>query len=153
MFSESVNPNTITPTSFRVTSGGTPIAGVYLFSNLNQTITFIPDNPLPPVATVNVSISTVADVVGNTMVLPFTSSFQTQSAIDNVRPSVVRPSPSSFTFQPDPPTNKQVPLNFKPMIAFDERINPSMGNSLTFILAVFQVAAVMLSHPGVVRYQ
>lgn len=67
-FSESVNPNTISPTTFRVTSGGTPIAGAYSFSNLNQTITFIPNNPLPPVATVNVSISSVADVVGNQVV-------------------------------------------------------------------------------------
>lgn len=36
-FSESVNPNTITPTTFQVTSGGTPIAGSFAFSNLNQT--------------------------------------------------------------------------------------------------------------------
>ena len=131
-FSESVNPNTITPTTFRVTSGGTPIAGSYLFSNLNQTVTFIPTTPLPPVATINISISAVADVVGNTMVLPFTSSFQTQSAIDNIRPSVVRPSPSTFTFQSNPPTNTNVPLNFKPMLAFDERINPSTVTSTTF---------------------
>ena len=45
------------------------------------------------VATVNISINTVADVVGNVMVLPFTNSFQTQSAVGNIRPSVVRPSP------------------------------------------------------------
>lgn len=36
-FSESVNPNTITPTTFQVTSGGTPIAGAYAFSNISQT--------------------------------------------------------------------------------------------------------------------
>lgn len=36
-FSESVNPSTITPTTLQVTSGGTPIAGAYSFSNLNQT--------------------------------------------------------------------------------------------------------------------
>ncbi|MEK7414838.1 MAG: Ig-like domain-containing protein, partial [Planctomycetota bacterium] len=134
-FSESVNPNTITPTTFQVTSGGTPIAGSYLFTNLNQTVTFIPTAPLPPVATVNISISQISDVVGNVMVLPFTSSFQTQSAIDNIRPSVVRPSPSTFTFQSNPPTNTNVPLNFKPMIAFDERINPSTVTSTTFSMS------------------
>lgn len=134
-FSESVNPNTITPTTFQVTSGGTPIAGAYSFSNLNQTVTFIPTAPLPPVATVNISISQISDVVGNVMVLPFTSSFQTQSAIDNIRPFVVRPSPSTFTFQSNPPTNTNVPLNFKPMIAFDERINPSTVTSTTFSMS------------------
>ncbi|MDR4464402.1 MAG: Ig-like domain-containing protein [Nitrospira sp.] len=35
-FSESVNPNTITPKTFQVTSGGTSIPGAYAFSNLNQ---------------------------------------------------------------------------------------------------------------------
>jgi YD repeat-containing protein len=135
-FSESVNPTTISPTTFQVTSGGAPIAGTFSFSNFNQTVLFIPDNPFPPVATVNVSISNVSDVVGNVMVLPFTSSFQTQSAVDNIRPSVVRPSPSSFVFQPNPPTNTNVPLNFKPMLAFDERINPATLNSATFSLSL-----------------
>ena len=37
-FSESMNPNTITPSTLQVTSGGTPIAGAYSFSNMNQTI-------------------------------------------------------------------------------------------------------------------
>jgi hypothetical protein len=135
-FSESVNPTTISATTFQVTSGGTPIAGAFAFSNLNQIVTFVPTAPLPPVATVNVSINNVADVVGNVMVLPLTSSFQTQSAIDNIRPSVVRPSPSSFTFQATPPTNTNLPLNVKPMIAFDERINPSTVNNTTFSLSL-----------------
>lgn len=141
-FSESVNPTTIAPTTFQVTSGGTPIAGTFAFSNLNQTVLFIPTNPFPPVATVNISISTVADVVGNVMVLPFTSSFQTQSAIDNIQPSVVRPSPSSFAFQPNPPVNTNMPLNTRPMIAFDERINPSTVTNSTFSMGI-------LNGPGV----
>jgi YD repeat-containing protein len=135
-FSESVNPTTISPTTFQVTSGGVPIAGTMSFTNLNQTVLFIPDNPFPPVATVNVLISNVSDVVGNVMVLPFTSSFQTQSAIDNIRPSVVRPSPSTFPFQPNPPLNTNMPLNTKVMIAFDERINPVTVNGTTFSLAL-----------------
>lgn len=133
-FSESVNPTTISPTTFQVTSGGTPITGTIAFSNFNQTVLFIPTNPFPPVATVNISISNVSDVVGNVMVLPFTSSFQTQSAIDNIQPSVVRPSPSTFTFQPNPPLNTNLPLNMKVMIGFDERINPSTVTSSTFSL-------------------
>ncbi len=141
-FSESVNPTTISSTTFQVTSGGAPVAGAYLFANLNQTVTFIPDNPLPPVATVNVSISTVSDVVGNVMVLPFTSSFQTQSAIDNVRPSVVRPSPGTFPSQANAPTNTNLPLNFKPMIGFDERINPSTVTSSTFTLGLTTVGTI-----------
>lgn len=36
------------------------------------------------------------------MVLPFTSSFQTPSVIDNFRPAVVWPSPSRFLFQATP---------------------------------------------------
>lgn len=141
-FSESVNPTTISPTTFQVSSGGTPVAGTLSFGNLNQTVLFIPNNPLPPVSTVNIAISNVSDVVGNVMVLPFTSSFQTQSAIDNIRPSVVRPSPSSFTYQASPPTNANVPLNFKPMIAFDERINPSTVNSTTFTLGLTGVGPI-----------
>jgi len=141
-FSESVNPNTVTPTTFQVTSGGTPIAGSFAFSNLNQTVLFIPNTPFPPVATVNLSISNVSDVVGNVMVLPFTSSFQTQSAIDNVRPSVVRPSPSSFPFQPNPPSNTNAPLNMKVMLGFDERINPSTVTSTTFSLAIPNLLAI-----------
>ena len=141
-FSESVNPTTITPSAFQVTSGGTTVAGTLSFSNLNQTVLFIPDNTMPPVSTINIAISNVADVVGNVMVLPFTSSFQTQSAIDNIRPSVVRPSPGSFPFQTSPPTNTNVPLNFKPMIAFDERINPSTVNGTTFTLVQTNVATI-----------
>ena len=141
-FSESVNPTTITPSTFQVSSGGTPVAGTLSFGNLNQTVLFIPDNPMPPVSTINIAISNVADVVGNVMVLPFTSSFQTQSAIDNIRPSVVRPSPGSFISQPNPPANTNIPLNFKPMIAFDERINPSTVNSTTFTLVQTNVATI-----------
>ena len=141
-FSESVNPTTISPTTFQVSSGGTPIAGTLSFGNLNQTVLFIPDNPMPSVSTINIAISNVADVVGNVMVLPFTSSFQTQSALDNIRPSVVRPSPGSFSSQPNPPTNTNVPLNFKPMIAFDERINPSTVNSTTFTLVQTNVTPI-----------
>lgn len=141
-FSESVNPTTISPTTFQVSSGGVPIAGTFAFSNLNQTVLFVPTNPLPPVGTVNVSISSVADVVGNVMVLPFTISFQTQSAIDNIRPSVVRPSPSSFPFQSNPPSNANMPLNTKVMLGFDERINPATVNGATFSLVIPNVAAV-----------
>ncbi|MEQ1794754.1 MAG: Ig-like domain-containing protein [Nitrospira sp.] len=141
-FSESINPASITPTTFQVSSGGVPIPGSFVLTNLNQGVTFIPNNPFPPVSTVTLSISNVADVVGNVMVLPFTSSFQTQSAIDNVRPSVLRPSPGSFIFQASPPTNTNVPLNFKPMIAFDERVNPSTVNSTTFTLSQTNVGTI-----------
>lgn len=135
-FSKSVNPLTITPTTVQVTSSGTPIAGTFAFANFNQIITFLPAAPLPPVATITVTISNVADVVGNVMVRPVTSSFQTQSAIDNVRPSVVRTNPGAFPFQNPWPTNTNLPLNFKPMLAFDKRMNPSTINSTTFALSL-----------------
>ncbi len=141
-FSKSVNPLTITPSTVQVTSGGAPLAGTFAFANFNQIVTFLPAAPLPPVATVNVSISHVADVVGNVMVLPLTSSFQTQSAIDNIRPNVVRTNPGAFPFENPWPSNTNLPLNFKPMIAFDKRMNPSTINSTTWSLAPLNAPAI-----------
>ena len=116
-FNESVNPLTVTASTFVVSAGGPPLTGQLLFSNFNQVVTFIPAVPFPGLSPVMLTLNPgIADVAGNFTIAPFTSTFLTAQAIDNFQPSVIATSPAAGI--------GNLPLNTKVTLVFDERINP-----------------------------
>lgn len=92
IFSEPINPNTLTANAFIVlsvgTSGGTTVSGTIAYSAETMTATFTPSSLLGIDTTYTISITTgVEDEVGNPMAATFSWSFTTGSAIDNSPPS------------------------------------------------------------------
>ena len=68
-FSEPVDPATITPASFRVSTGGAAIAGAFTVSNGDTVVRFTPSQPLPFGAVVVTELTAaIADPFGNGLV-------------------------------------------------------------------------------------
>jgi hypothetical protein len=64
-FSDAMNPATIRSQNFVVAVNSQPVTGSLVFSNLNQTLTFAPDQPYPAGATVEVFLHPpAADIYG-----------------------------------------------------------------------------------------
>ena len=130
-FNESVNPLTVTTSTFVVSAGGPALAGQLLFSNFNQVVTFIPAVPFPGLSPVVLTLSPgIADVAGNFTIAPFTSTFLTAQAIDNFQPSVIATSPA--------PGVSNLPLNTRITLAFDERINPGTAGETKGVGSLFR---------------
>ncbi|MEW6215404.1 MAG: Ig-like domain-containing protein, partial [Nitrospirota bacterium] len=129
-FNEPINPLTVNDKTFSLSIDETPYPGQISFSNQNNTATLTPDQPLPNMSMINITLAAgISDTAGNAMPLPFTSTFTTQAGIDNFQPSVIKTDPYNGQ------TN--VPLNTSVRIEFDERINPLTVNSSTFYLRCY----------------
>jgi hypothetical protein len=74
LFSEAVRAATITPTTIRVSAGGTPVVGTFSQSTDLRRVTFTPSAGLPGGSTVTVQLNGVTDVLGNP-VTPVTRTF------------------------------------------------------------------------------
>lgn len=90
IFSEPINPDTLTANTFIVqavgTSGGASVSGT-IFSTA-ETMTFTPTSQLATNTIYNVTITTgVEDDAGNPLDATFSWSFTTGSTIDNIPPS------------------------------------------------------------------
>ncbi len=118
-FNKLVNNLTVSTSTVQVTTlvGGTPtpIAPMSIsFVNLGPAnvsttdVLFTPINILPDNAVINVAIANVQDLAGNNIV-PFTSSFTTQTGPDLSAPRVISTNPIS---QQTVPNNSVVALNF-----------------------------------------
>ena|GEM_PF-3243636 len=124
-FNESLDPATITPSTLSVTSGGLIRPGHLLLTNFNSVVTYIPDQPYPAFSQVTLTVAPgLADVSGNSILSITTSTFTTQSSLDNFQPSVINVSPAG----------DNVPLNSRVTIVFSERVNPITVTSTTFAL-------------------
>lgn len=78
-FSEPVNRATVNTTTFTVSVGGTRYSGQISFSEHNTKTIFTPDQPLPYLSLVTVSLAAgINDVAGNAMTTSFTSTFTTE---------------------------------------------------------------------------
>ena len=85
-FTEAIDTTTISPASFSVTAGATPVAGSFVFVNGNTVVRFIPSGPLPFGALVRAALTAaitdvagnhLADAAGNPLTTPLTFAFTT----------------------------------------------------------------------------
>ncbi|HTP05837.1 MAG TPA: Ig-like domain-containing protein, partial [Nitrospirota bacterium] len=131
-FSESMDPMTITPSTFIVSQGTTTIPGdIKCYGN---TVVFTPANPLAYSTTYVVTIkgysptaSSVADLAGNNMASDYSWQFTTKSqSVDTLAPSVLATWPTS--------TENNVSI-YRPVVAlFSESMLASSITPTTFVL-------------------
>jgi len=85
-FTEAIDTGTISPTSFAVTAGTTPVAGSFAFLNGNARVRFTPSAPLPFGTRVSIALTRaitdlagngLADAAGNPLTQPLTFGFTT----------------------------------------------------------------------------
>ncbi|MGB0063168.1 MAG: Ig-like domain-containing protein, partial [Terracidiphilus sp.] len=112
VISKTVDPVSVTSTTFTVSNGGTPLAGSFFFNNTNTRIQFEPNTALPANTVLTMTLNGVLDTVGNS--INFTSSFTTGNGPDYTRPSVVSTSVSN---------SATVPVNPSISIQFSESMD------------------------------
>ena len=77
-FSEVMDPASVTPTSFTVSAGSTPVAGTVVCSQGNTVATFTPTAPLAPNTSFTARLTTEwKDTAGTAMAAPYMFSFMT----------------------------------------------------------------------------
>jgi len=92
IFTESVDPSTVTAARFTLTGAGA-VAGTVRYDAANATATFIPSAPLAFSASYTVALSGITDLSGNPLNTSWT--FTTGVAPDTTPPSVTAVSPAS----------------------------------------------------------
>ncbi|MEO6330045.1 MAG: Ig-like domain-containing protein [Ginsengibacter sp.] len=91
-FNEAMDPSTMTATTFTVTDGTTPIAGVITYAG--TTVTFSPTKDLTASTKYTGTITTgVRDMAHNAMVSNYVWNFTTGTGPDLVRPTVISTDP------------------------------------------------------------
>ena len=126
-FSEAMNPDTISATTFTLLNGITPIAGAVTYTALSKTATFNPtsDLAISTEYTANITIG-VKDLAGNTLAITRTWSFTTGSTTDTTAPVVTATSPANIA--------TGVFINASIDATFSEAINPATISTTTFTL-------------------
>ena len=125
-FSEPMDASTVNVSTFKLAHSGIEVSG--RVEKVNSTIfRFIPDAMLIPNTTYQVSVaSSVRDTAGNPMVSPFSSTFTTQTGMDNYRPSVVGVDPINGA--------TDIPVTSSVTITFSEPMNILTRNTNTCYL-------------------
>jgi len=124
-FSESMDPSTITTTTFTVKQGSTPVAGAVTYAGV--TATFMPSTNLAANTTYTATITTGAsDLAGNSIVSSYAWSFTTAVTADTTAPTV------SFTVPANAGTG--VPINQNLSATFSEAMDPLTMTTATFTL-------------------
>jgi hypothetical protein len=96
IFSEAMDPLTITSTTFTVTGPGTTaVAGTVAYSGTGNTATFTPTSALAANTVFTITVTTGAkDLAGNALAASFVCSFTTGPAADTTPPTVILSNPS-----------------------------------------------------------
>ncbi len=138
VFSEAIDPLTITTATFTLMAGQTPIAGTVTY--VGVTATFTPFSPLAFSTIYTATISTgVTDLAGNAMLSDYVWYFISGANPDDIAPFV------RYTVPLDAATN--VPVNQKIAAIFSEEMDPLTISTATFILKNGAISV-----PGVVTY-
>ncbi|MFT5143649.1 MAG: YVTN family beta-propeller protein, partial [Thalassolituus oleivorans] len=127
VFSEEMDPASVTTASFGVSSGGVQLAGsVEMAAGLeNTTAIFTPNGTFPENTTIDVELSmAVLDAAGNPLAAPFASSFSTVAV---QAPSILDVGPADFT--------TGVSVSTPILVDFDEPVNPESVTSAAVLLA------------------
>ena len=126
-FSETMNPATLTNTSFSVRAGGSvsDISGAVSMSADKRSAIFTPNPGLSANTRYTLTLTTaVQDATNSGLISNVNSSFTTGAALDNTPPTVTGTSPVSGATSV--PTNSVITANFS------EAINPATLTSATF---------------------
>ena len=126
VFSEAMNPATITSTTFTLKQGATVVAGTVAYSG--TTATFTPTAALTANLIYTGTITTGAkDVAGNALAANYTWSFTTGTATaDVIAPTVASVVPAN--------NGTAIAITSKPAVTFSEAMNPATLTSTTFTL-------------------
>ncbi|HSW59327.1 MAG TPA: Ig-like domain-containing protein, partial [bacterium] len=123
VFSEAMNPLTITEDNFTLLDGTTPVEGVVSYNGV--TATFSPENNLDQNKLYTATIHTgVTDLAGNEMEENYIWTFTTGTAIDDVRPEITSTIPNDGDIE--------ITLDSTVSAVFSEAINPLTINDETF---------------------
>jgi hypothetical protein len=124
-FSEPMDPDTLSDTSFTVFDGATPVEGTV--SYMGVTATFAPDVNLDPSTLYTATVTDSAtDLAGNALSEDFSWTFTTGTLIDSLRPVI------SFTSPEDAETD--VSINSNVVVVFSEQMDPGTFVDGTFTL-------------------
>lgn len=124
-FSELIDPTTITPTTFVVEQGTTPVPGYVSYNWMTGVFRFIPDLTLLANTEYTVTITTGAlDLAGNGLAVDKVWSFTTGADADTTAPTVNSTNPASGA------TN--VALNQLIAVTFSEAMDPDTLTTATF---------------------
>ena len=114
LFSEPVQPNTISQVALK--TGGNTVPVITSFSDANQLLTLTPTVPLTINTSYSISITGVKDTAGNAMSGTVTNTFTTLGTFDLTAPSVLASDPAPDTIG--------VGTNVVARVQFTERMNP-----------------------------
>jgi hypothetical protein len=124
-FSEPVNSQSVTASSFFLKQGSNIVAGN--LSVTNEVVTFSPATPLTANTVYSVTVTTgVKDLAGNAIASSYSWSFTTAAAADLIAPTVISVSPAANA--------TSVAVTTKPVITFSEPVNPSTVNTSSITL-------------------
>jgi len=124
-FSEAMDPETITPASFTLKQGATPVQGSVSYSGV--TATFTPAAPLSAGLPYSATIGTAAkDLGGNALAADFVWSFTAGAALDSTRPTVSSTVPAQSA--------TGVPVGSKLTATFSETMDPLTVTTTSFTL-------------------
>jgi Bacterial Ig-like domain/Right handed beta helix region/FG-GAP repeat len=125
VFSEAMDPATLTTTTFSVKGGGGPVTGTVGFSS--NSATFTPSANLDSATLYTARISTGAmDLAGNPLEADYTWQFTTGGALDNIPPTVQSTVPANNAVN--------VPLSTVISATFSEAMDPSTITTDSFVV-------------------
>ncbi|OYT90546.1 MAG: hypothetical protein CFE43_17565 [Burkholderiales bacterium PBB3] len=129
LFSEPIDPLTITNNNFQVRNGTTSIPGSLY--PVGETVVFLPQSNLTPNTTYTVTIEggrgDVTDRVGNALAGNYVYSFKTSAVTDTAAPYVIASTQATGA------TN--VPLSARPGLTLSESIDPLTATTANFVVS------------------
>lgn len=134
-FSESIDGATVTGSTFKVASGGSPVPGALSYDAASRVASFTPSSPLTAGAAYAVTITTgITDVAGNPLAAPVIFSFTAAQAVDHTQPEIASRAPA--------PGDTGVAVSSPIRVGFNEPMNQSSISNNTFSLSVTGGASV-----------
>jgi hypothetical protein len=127
VFSEAMDPTTITTATFTLLDGSTPVPGTV--SYVGVTAVFTPADDLAPLTIYSARIASgVKDMAGNEMVADYAWSFTSGGYIDETAPSVIATNPVDEA--------TEVAVNASVIAIFSEAMDPTTISTDTFTVFV-----------------
>ncbi len=132
-FSESMDPLTLTTTTFLVMKGATPVTGTVAPGPDGLTATFVPGADFPPSAALTARITVGAKTpAGHALTADYSWTFTTGVATDKSPPVVSSTTPENGA--------TAVPINAKIAVTFSKPMDPVTVTATTFKLKQVDVA-------------